>query len=163
MTAHRLLLESLPVSENVSRLRAEGKIIADMTSVWIGFGAIELKREVRLAHRRFPNGGSWSFFLCPRCGRRVRRLRLNDGRPMCSRCCGNFHRISYGSPDQREQARERRIEKLRKLLDGGPARLNPRPGRTLDRRRWLTFSLRRAVIVKRWERLRRWRNGEFDL
>jgi hypothetical protein len=163
MAAHRLLLESLPVSESVSRLRAEGKITAEMTSAWIGFGAIELKREVRLAHRRFANGGSWTFFLCPRCGRRVRRLRLNDGRPMCSRCCGNFHRISYGSPDQREQARERRIEKLQKLIDGGPARLNPRPGRTLDRRRWLTFSLRRAVIVKRWERLRRWRNGELDL
>jgi hypothetical protein len=77
---HRLVLESLPVSANVSRLRPEGKITADMTSVWIGFGAIELQREVRLAHRRFPNGGSWSFFLCPRCDRRVRRLSLNDGR-----------------------------------------------------------------------------------
>ena len=76
---HRLVLESLPVSANVSRLRPEGKITADMTSVWIGFGAIELQREVRLAHRRFPNG-SWSFFLCPRCDRRVRRLSLNDGR-----------------------------------------------------------------------------------
>ena len=53
MAAHRLLLESLPVSANVSRLRAEGAITADMTSVWIGFGAIELKREIRLAHRRF--------------------------------------------------------------------------------------------------------------
>jgi hypothetical protein len=94
MAKHRLLLESLPASPNVSRLRAEGKITADMTSVWIGFGAIELKREVRLAHRRFPNGGCWSFFLCPRCERRARRLRLNDGRPMCSYCCGNFHRIS---------------------------------------------------------------------
>jgi hypothetical protein len=82
MATHRLLLESIPASESVSRLRAEGKITADMTSVWIGFGAIELKREVRLAHRRFPNGGSWSFFLCPRCDRRVRRLRLNDGRPI---------------------------------------------------------------------------------
>src|ERR1700753_4303764 len=65
MATHRLLLECLPASENVSRLRAEGKITADMTSVWIGFGAIELKREVRLEHRRFPNGGSWTFFLCP--------------------------------------------------------------------------------------------------
>jgi hypothetical protein len=80
MVSHRLLLESLPVSENVSRLRAEGKITADMRSALIGFGAIELKREVRLEHRRFPNGGSWSFFLCPRCARRVRRLRLKDGR-----------------------------------------------------------------------------------
>jgi hypothetical protein len=163
MATHRLLLESLPVSANVSRLRAEGKITADMTSVSIGFGAIELKREVRLEHRRFPNGGSWSFFLCPRCERRVRRLRLNDGRPMCSRCCGNFHRISYGSPDEREMARERRIEKLRKLTSGDPARLNPRPGRVLDRGWSLTMSLRRAVIVKRWEVLRRWRAGRlFD-
>jgi hypothetical protein len=163
MTAHRLLLESLPASESVSLLRAEGKITADMSSVWIGFGAIELKRKVRLAHRRFPNGGSWSFFLCPRCERRVRLLRLNDGRPMCSRCCGNFHRISYGSPDERETARERRIEKLRKLIDGGPARLKPRTGRTLDRRVSPSISLRRAVIVKRSERLRRWRAGKLDL
>jgi hypothetical protein len=149
MTAHRLLLETLPTSESVSRLRAEGKINADMTSVWIGFGAIELKREVRLAHRRFPNGGSWSFFLCPRCERRVRRLRLNDGRAMCSRCCGNFHRISYGSPDGRSAARERRIEELRKLINNGSGRLNPRPGRILDRRSSLTVSLRRALIVRR--------------
>jgi hypothetical protein len=160
MATHRLLLESLPVSPNVSRLRAEGKITADMTSVWIGFGAIELKREVRLEHRRFPNGGSWSFFLCPRCDRRVRRLRLKDGRAMCSRCCGNFHRIAYGSPDERELARERRIERLRKLIDDGPARLNPRPGRSLDRRRWVTLSLRRAKIAKRWKVLRDMRAGK---
>ena len=160
MVTHRLLLESLPVSPSVSRLRAEGKITAEMTSVWIGFGAIELKREVRLEHRRFPNGGSWSFFLCPRCDRRVRRLRLNDGRPMCAYCCGNFHRISYGSPEQRSTARERRIEELRKLIDDGPARLNPRPGRVLDRRLWLTVSLRRAKIVKRWKVLRDLRAGK---
>ena len=47
MSSHRLLLEALPVSPDVSRLRAEGKITAEMTSVWIGFGAIELKREVQ--------------------------------------------------------------------------------------------------------------------
>jgi hypothetical protein len=160
MVRHRLLLESLPVSPNVSRLRAEGKITADMTSVWIGFGAIELKREVRLEHRRFLNGGSWSFFLCPRCDRRVRRLRLNDGRVMCSYCCGNFHRISYGSPEQRAAARDRRIKELSKLIDDGPARLNPRPGRVLDRRMWLTFSLRRAKIVKRWQALQDMRAGK---
>jgi hypothetical protein len=163
LMAHRLLLESLPVSENVSRLRAKGKIAADMTSVRIGFGAIDLKREVRLEHRRFPNGGSWSFFLCPRCDRRVRRLRLNDGRAMCSRCCGNFHRISYGSPEQRSAAREQRIERLQKLMDDGPVRLNPRPGRVLDRRFWLTISLRRAKIAKRWEVLRDLRAGKLPL
>src|SRR6202142_2861656 len=123
MATHRLLLETLPVSPSVSRLRAEGTITADMTSVWIGFGAIELKREIRLEHRRFPNGGSWSFFLCPRCDRRVRRLRLNDGRSMCSYCCGNFHRISYGSPAQRATARDRRIGEFRNVIGNGPGRL----------------------------------------
>ena len=92
----------------------------------------------------------------------MRRLRLNDGRPMCSYCCGNFHRISYGSPAQRSAARERRIEELSKLINNGPARLNPRPGRVLDRRWWLTVALRRARIVKRWRVLRDWRAGKFE-
>jgi hypothetical protein len=47
-----------------------------------------------------------------------------------------------------------------KLIDGGPARLNPRPGRVLDRRMWLTFALRRAKIVKRREVLRDLRAGK---
>lgn len=66
---------------SVSRLRAEGKITADITSVWVGW--------------------------------RVRRLRLNDGRAMCSYCCGNCHRISYGSPAQRSAARALRKNELR--------------------------------------------------
>ena len=48
---------------------------------------------------------------------------------------------------------------LKHLQPRGPARLNPRPGRTLDRRRSLTVSLRRAMIAKRWEMLRRCRAG----
>ena len=69
-------------------------------------------------------------------------------------------RISYCSPAQRSAAREQRIEKLNKLVDDGPARLNPRPGRVLDRRLWLTVSLRRAKIAKRWEVLRDLRAGK---
>ena len=34
---------------------------------------------------RFPNGGSWSFFVCP-CGRRARILRLYEGGLACFRC-----------------------------------------------------------------------------
>src|ERR1700722_11689777 len=56
MATHRLLLESLPASESVSLLRAEGKITDDTTSVWIGFGAIELKREVPT---RAPSLSEW--------------------------------------------------------------------------------------------------------
>jgi hypothetical protein len=64
---------------------------------------------------------------------------------------------------KRDAARERRIERLRKLTSGGPARLNPRLGRVLDRRWSLTVSLRRVLIVKRWEMLRRWRAGKASL
>jgi hypothetical protein len=71
-----------------------------------------------------------------------------------------FHRISYGSPEQRWKAREQRIEKLQRLMDDGPVRLNPRLGRVLDQRMWLTFSLRRAKIVKRWAVLQDLRAGK---
>jgi hypothetical protein len=91
---------------------------------------------------------------------RGRRYNRSTSRRDGLACCGNFHRISYGSPPQRLTAREQRIEDLRKLIDHGPARLNPRPGRVLDRRLWLTFALRRAKIVKRWEVLRDLRAGK---
>lgn len=138
MATHRLLLESLPVSLSVSRLLAEGKITADMTSVWIDFGAIELKREVRLEHRRFPNGGSWSFFLCPRSDRRVRRLRLNDGRAICSYCCGDFHRISYVSPEPAcdsagtADRKTAQTDRWRPSAPQSPARSRPGPTHVAD-------------------------------
>ena len=129
MATHRLLLESLPVSPSVSRLRADGTITADMTSVWIGFGAIELKREVRLEHRRFPNGGSWTFLSMPSM-RRAGAPSQAQRRPanvfaLLRQLPPHFIRLARPAFDAREQ----RIEKLRKLIDGGPARLNPRPGR----------------------------------
>jgi hypothetical protein len=61
MATHRLLLESLPVSPSVSRLRAEGKITADMTSVWIGFSD-----QSRLA---MPLREVLLLVVCPQLGR----------------------------------------------------------------------------------------------
>jgi hypothetical protein len=116
----------------VSRLRASGAIKPDATSIAL-FG-----RPVGVTHRVFPNGGSWSFFVAPCCGRRVRTLRLIDDRLLCWRCDGFGHRT-----------RRDRIERLRERLYGGPARLNARPGRTLERRQQLEASLRRALIVER--------------
>lgn len=107
--------------------------------------------NVRAVHRRFPNGGSWSFFICPQCGRRARVLRLRDERLSCWRCVGLLYRSQQG--DKRG-----RIERLKAKLHGGPARLKPRPGRTLDRRWELEMSLRRALIAERRERLRGWKS-----
>ena len=52
-------------------MRASGLVTLDMEWVVIAFGEGEdaLKREVRVTHQLFPNGGSWSFFVCPVCGR----------------------------------------------------------------------------------------------
>ena len=42
-----------------------------------------------------------------------------------------------------------RIERLRERLQGGPARVKPRPGRTIDRRWRTEQALRRALIAER--------------
>jgi hypothetical protein len=157
---HRFFQDDLGSSPSISQLRASGVVTGDTKVVVIGFGEGEnaLKRLVGVTHRKFPNGGEWSFFVCPVCRRRARVLKLfDDGRPMCWRCClarGVRYRIAGGSPAERAEARALRIERLHKLLEGAPARLSPRPGRTLDRRTSLELSLRRALITARQDLLR---------
>ena len=115
-----------------------------------------LRREVRVVHRKFPNGGLWALFLCPTCGRRVRKLKQHE-KVMCWRCCaqgGLGYRISDGSAAERAEARARRTERLQAQLGGGPLRLRPRPGRVMDRRGALELRLRRARIVGRLSVLR---------
>ena len=81
---------------------------------------------------------------------------------MCRRCClsqGVGYRVSSGSPVERDGARVARLQKLRELLDGGPVRLHPRPGRKLDRRWSLTVSWPRGMIRERQDLLRLRRDG----
>ena len=131
-------------SVSISRLRAQGQVSADATQVRVTIAG--LSREVRVVHRLFPNGGAWSFFLCPNCGRRARVLRLYE-KLACWRCVGLMYRCQQGD-------KTGRIERLRKLLASPVARLKPRVGRTLDRRKRLEVSLRRALIVERRKALR---------
>jgi hypothetical protein len=126
-------------SVSVSRLRAEGVINLDSTSTVVLGGF-----EVGVVHRVFPNGGSWSFFVCE-CGRRARTLRLVGGRPLC-RWCGGYTQDKLELPE--------RIEKLKARLYGEPLRLKPRPGRTMDRRQETEAALRRAMVRERRERLK---------
>jgi hypothetical protein len=69
----------------VSRLRPLGEITAEMQTVTVAFG--EVSFTVGLTLQRFPNGGSWSRFTCPGCGRWARILRLLEGQIMCWHCC----------------------------------------------------------------------------
>jgi hypothetical protein len=161
-TVHRLFQDDL-ASVSISRLRASRVVTRDTNSVEIVFGEGDdsLRREVRVVHHRFPNGGEWSFFLCPVCSRPVRVVKLHE-KPMCRRCClrdGIGYRVSSGSPVERDAARLARLKKLGELLDGGPVRLHPRPGRRLDRRWSLTVSWRRAMIRERQDLLRLRREG----
>ena len=123
---------------HVSPLRANHTITLEVKSVLVAFG--ELIREVRVTHRFFPQGGSWSFFICPSCSRRVRTLRLYDGRLVCSGCDGLLNRAQTEGRNTGE-----RIERLRQQLYG------PKPARR--RRKALEMSLRRALIVDRRKRL----------
>ena len=63
----RLTQDDCP-SVSVSRMRALGEVREDMSRVRVTIGAVS--RTVGLWHMRFPNGGGWSFFLCPSCARR---------------------------------------------------------------------------------------------
>ena len=60
------------------------KILIWMMPSWL----IDFRRVFALSLVRFPNGGSWSFFLCP-CGRRARIIRLFEGGLACRQCLGN--------------------------------------------------------------------------
>jgi hypothetical protein len=81
----------------------------------------------------FWNGGSWSYFLCPNCGRKCQKLRLHDGRLTCRLC------------DGLGRDRGKDIESIRQKLATGR-----------HQRKTLEASLRRALIAKRREKLTGW-------
>jgi hypothetical protein len=141
----RLTQDDCP-SISVSRMRALGEVTEDMARVRVAIAGVS--RVVGLWHLRFPNGGGWSFFLCPSCGRRARILRLFE-KIACRRCT----RLGPSSPPLRWRTdlgdRTQRIERLRQRLGGLPARVKPRPGRTIDRRWRTEQALRRALIAER--------------
>jgi ribosomal protein L40E len=150
----RIFFDQL-VSVGVSRLRASGAIRLEDRQALIPFG--DKSKLIGVAHTRFPNGGSWSYFICPRCGARSKKLWLVDDAPRCRRCLeklGVRYRASYGfGRTERQRERDRRIDRLQAMLEGGPLRLKPVPpswsNRRLDRRNRLTVALHRSRIVTR--------------
>jgi hypothetical protein len=139
-------IDDLP-SVSVSRLRAWGEITAETKVTTVAFG--EVIFNVALSLVRFPNGGSWSFFLCP-CGRRARTIRLFEGGLTCRSCLaarGLRPRVQLIATHKRAAYHAPRI--LARLNSNAPARVFPRPGRKLDRRANLEARLRRSLIVAR--------------
>ena len=61
----RLALDGLAMG-----LRALGLVSPEMNEFVVRLG--DIAQSVGLKTRRFPNGGSWSFFVAPCCGRLAR-------------------------------------------------------------------------------------------
>ena len=143
------------VSIAASRLRATGAIRLEDRQALIPFG--EQNKLIGVAHTKFPNGGSWSYFVCPKCGRRAKKLWLVDDAPRCRLCLeklGVRYRAAYGfGRTERLRERDRRVDRLQAMLEGGPMRFKPVPpnwgNRRLDRRNRLTVALQRARIATR--------------
>jgi hypothetical protein len=142
-------------SLTASRLRATGAIRLEDREGVIAFG--DKQKLVGVAHTIFKNGGSWSFFVCPKCGRRAKKLWLVDDSPRCRLCLeklGVRYRAAYGfGRTERLRERDRRIDRLQAMLEGGPMRFKPVPpnwgNRRLDRRNRLSWALQHARIATR--------------
>jgi hypothetical protein len=141
--------DDLPVVR-ASALVAHGYISRGAVTALVRFGDDGVEYEVGVRMTQFPNGGFWARFACPRCGGGSQRLRLLDGRPVCGKCI-RASGLIYRSQSVRTETRHLITAPPRiALLNGGkPARVNPRPGRRLDRRANLEAKLRRSLIVAR--------------
>jgi hypothetical protein len=150
----RIFFDEL-VGVSVSRLKATGAIRLEDRQAIIPFG--EQNKVIGVAHTIFRNRGSWSYFRCPKCGARSKKLWLVDDAPRCRLCLeklGVRYRAAYGfGRTERLRERDRRVDKLQAMLEGGPMRFKPVPpnwgNRRLDRRNRLTWALQQARIATR--------------
>jgi hypothetical protein len=138
--------DDLP-SVSVSRQRALGLITAEMTEFVVRFG--DVAQFVGVKSWRFPNGGGWSLFIAPCCGRSARVLKLFDGRVLCRRClrdCGVGYR---GWPMSVRRRAEMRIPKLCAMLESEESlRLKPSTlWGVMEKRSRHEASLRRNVLI----------------
>jgi hypothetical protein len=142
-------IEDLPIVR-VSTLVASGSIRHDAVTALIRFGDESVEYGVGVRVRRFRNGGFWAMLVCPRCDGGAQRLRLLDDRPACGKCVrasGLRYRVESTA------AKDRHLltapERIARLSGNKPARANPRPGRSLDRRAPIEAALKRSLIVAR--------------
>jgi hypothetical protein len=142
----RTVIDDLP-SVSASRMRAAGLIRPDDTTAAVAFPAGP-SFTVPLQHVRFPNNGSWSFFICA-CGRRCRTLRLYDGAPACKGCLeakGLRYRVGWLSKPERAAHVASRLKP--RLLSLSPAPLKPHLRYSkLERRSRLEMALRRCEYI----------------
>ena len=132
----------------VSRLRAAGVITAASTETVIKLGDVE--QTVGLYLRSFSNGGSWSLFIAPCCGRKAQTLRLMSGKLYCGRCLTEQGIGSRFWPmSARQRAAVRVPELIARLSSTQSERVKPMLWGTMEKRCRHEAALRRAQIVLR--------------
>src|ERR1700722_14080729 len=131
-----------------SRLKASGAIRLEDRHGFVAFGdedhGGERRKCIGVAHTKFPNGGAWSYFICPRCGGRKKKLWLVDDAPRCLSCCwalGVRYRSAYGfGRAERLRERDRYVDRVQDR-------------RLRGRKRRLTMTMRRSMITCRLAQL----------
>jgi hypothetical protein len=142
----RLFQDDLP-TVRIPPLRALGVIAPETTEYVVRLSEVE--QTVGVTLQRFANGGSWSLFRCPSCGRKARTLRLLCGQVLCTRCCVSRGVRPRADPMGVRQRAEHRIPKLRAMLDSPvPLRLRPHLlWSKIERRKRLEAALRKAELL----------------
>src|SRR3984957_20894247 len=131
-----------------SRLKSSGAIRLEDRHGFVAFGdedhGGERRKSIGVTHTKFPNGGAWSYFICPRCGGRKKKLWLVDDAPRCLSCCwslGVRYRSAYGfGRSERLRERDRYVDRVQDR-------------RLRGRKRRLTMTMRRSMIVCRLAQL----------
>ena len=125
-----------------SRLRALDAITPETTAFLVRLGHVE--RVVGVSLLKFPNGGTWSLFVCPTCGQRAQALRLHLDDIVCPGCCRRRGVRPRADTMSVRQRAERRIPKLRAMLESETSlRLKPSTlWGTMERRSRLEAALR---------------------
>ena len=143
----------LPAKQRSAGLRATGVITPEMTEFVVRLGDVE--QTVGVTARRFPNGGGWSSFVAPCCGRSVRVLRLLEGAVVCYHCCIQLGIRPCTSPMKPRRRAEYRIPKLRAMLESETSlRLKPVLWGKLERRSRLEAALARCEYIVGQHQLR---------
>jgi hypothetical protein len=150
------------MSVRVSRLRATGVIDPAKREAVIPVG--DKQKLIGTAHVRFPNGGGFSYFRCPKCDKLAGVLYLIDDAPRCIRCCAAIGvayrtRMGFGRSERqraRDQALDRLIEKVetkqRLRFKPAPASWGGKCQLVYGSRR-LNLSMRRRLIELRLNQL----------
>lgn len=137
----------------VSRFRATGVIDPAKSQALIPCpdGKVRL---IGTHHAAFPNGGGWSYFLCPKCARRTPTLYLIGDAPLCTRCCDALnikHASMYAfGREARRKAKDRHLDQLiAKLETKEPLKFKPAPASWGGKARQVYRSRRLQRIMRR--------------